>query len=45
MINEGRIVAAGSPEEIVRGACPGKPVADLNDAFVALMGSREGVCA
>jgi ABC-2 type transport system ATP-binding protein len=37
MINEGRIVAAGSPDEIIRGACPGKPDADLNDAFVALM--------
>jgi ABC-2 type transport system ATP-binding protein len=37
MINEGRIVAAGSPYEIIRGACPGKPDADLNDAFVALM--------
>ena len=37
MINEGKIVAAGSPDEIVRGACPGKPDADLNDAFVALM--------
>jgi ABC-2 type transport system ATP-binding protein len=44
MINEGKIVASGSPEEIVRGACPGKPDADLNDAFVALMGSREGKC-
>ena len=42
MINEGRIVASGSPEEIIRGACPAKPDADLNDAFVALMttGSR-----
>jgi hypothetical protein len=37
MINEGRIVAAGSPEEIIRGACPGKPDADLNDAFITLM--------
>jgi ABC-2 type transport system ATP-binding protein len=41
MINEGKIVAAGSPEEIIRGTCPGKPDADLNDAFVALMGSGE----
>jgi ABC-2 type transport system ATP-binding protein len=40
MINEGKIVAVGSPEEIVRGACPGKPDADLNDAFVALMTGR-----
>lgn len=37
MINEGRIVASGSPEEIVRTACPEKPEADLNDAFVSLM--------
>jgi ABC-2 type transport system ATP-binding protein len=37
MINEGRIVAAGSPEEIIRGTCPGKPDADLNDAFITLM--------
>jgi len=40
MINEGRIVAAGSPEEIVRGACPGNPEADLDDAFVSLMSER-----
>ena len=37
MINEGRIVASGSPEEIVHEACPGRSDADLNDAFVALM--------
>jgi len=42
MINEGRIVASGSPEEIIRGACPGRPDADLNDAFVALMSGRDG---
>ncbi len=40
MINEGKIVASGSPDEIVRGTCPGKPGADLNDAFVALMSRR-----
>jgi ABC-2 type transport system ATP-binding protein len=40
MINEGRIVASGSPEEIVRGACPGSPEADLDDAFVMLMSGR-----
>src|SRR4030043_2033688 len=33
MINEGRIVASGSPEEIIRGACPGRPDADPNDAL------------
>jgi len=42
MINEGRIVASGSPEEIIRGACPEKSDADLNDAFVALMSERNG---
>jgi ABC-type multidrug transport system ATPase subunit len=40
MINEGRIVASGSPEEIVREACPGRSDADLNDAFVTLMSGR-----
>jgi ABC-2 type transport system ATP-binding protein len=40
MINEGRIVAQGSPAEIVAGACPDKPEADLHDAFVALMSRR-----
>ncbi len=40
MINEGRIVAAGSREEIIRAACPEKPDADLNDAFVALMSGK-----
>jgi ABC-2 type transport system ATP-binding protein len=42
MINEGKIVASGSPDEIVRGTCPGKPGANLNDAFVALMSRRSG---
>ncbi len=42
MINEGRIVAQGSPGEIIREACPGKPAADLQDAFVALMSGRSG---
>ncbi|MBW6487126.1 MAG: ABC transporter ATP-binding protein [Syntrophobacterales bacterium] len=37
LINEGRIVASGSPAEIVRGACPEKPDADLNDAFIKLI--------
>ncbi len=40
MINEGRIVASGTPEEIVHEACPGQSDADLNDAFVALMSGR-----
>jgi len=37
MINSGRIVASGSPSEIIAKACPDKPDADLNDAFVSLM--------
>ena len=40
MINEGRIVATGSPEDIIRESCPDKPDADLNDAFVTLMARR-----
>ncbi len=43
MINEGKIVAAGSPDEIVAAACPGKDDADLDDAFVKLM-SGGGPC-
>ncbi|MBN1614878.1 MAG: ABC transporter ATP-binding protein [Deltaproteobacteria bacterium] len=37
MINEGRIVAQGSPVDIVSEACPETPGADLNDAFIRLM--------
>ena len=37
MINEGNIVASGSPAEIIAGSCPGKMGADLNDAFITLM--------
>jgi ABC-2 type transport system ATP-binding protein len=37
MINAGRIVAEGTPERIVAEALPGRPGADLNEAFVALM--------
>ncbi|MDD4357454.1 MAG: ABC transporter ATP-binding protein [Smithellaceae bacterium] len=37
MINSGSIVASGSPSEIIAEACPDKPDADLNDAFVSLM--------
>jgi ABC-2 type transport system ATP-binding protein len=40
MINEGQIVAAGSPPEIVAAACPHRDDADLNDAFIALMAKR-----
>ena len=37
MINAGNIVASGTPTEIIAGACPGNPDADLNDAFITLM--------
>ena len=37
MINAGRIVAEGSPAEIVASVCPGLAGADLNDAFIRLM--------
>ena len=37
MINAGRIVAGGPPAEIVASVLPGRPEADLGDAFVALM--------
>ncbi|MRR15035.1 MAG: ABC transporter ATP-binding protein [Deltaproteobacteria bacterium] len=37
MINGGNIVAAGSPAEIIRAACPGSPDSDLDDAFISLM--------
>jgi ABC-2 type transport system ATP-binding protein len=40
MINEGKIVAAGSPAEIIAAACPDRFDADLNDAFIALMSRR-----
>jgi ABC-type multidrug transport system ATPase subunit len=40
MINEGRIVASGSPVDIIRDALPNQPQADLNDAFVKLMARR-----
>jgi ABC-2 type transport system ATP-binding protein len=44
MINEGRIVATGSPADIIRQSCPDKPDADLNDAFVTLMARRASPC-
>jgi ABC-2 type transport system ATP-binding protein len=37
MINAGRIVASGPPADIVAEVLPGRPDADLGDAFVALM--------
>ena len=40
MINEGRIVASGSPETITSDLFPDRPEADLSDAFIHLMGRR-----
>jgi ABC-2 type transport system ATP-binding protein len=40
MINEGKIVASGSPPEIIRQVLPDRPEADLNDAFIKLMARR-----
>ena len=37
IINEGEIVAGGTPVDIIRDVFPEKPDADLNDAFVKLM--------
>jgi hypothetical protein len=37
MINEGKIVAIGSPGEIIAQTCPGEPKATLNEAFIRLM--------
>ncbi len=38
MLNEGDIVASGSPDAIIERTLPGKTGADLGDAFVELMG-------
>ena len=40
MINDGIIVASGTPKEIISAACPRRHNADLNDAFIALMSRR-----
>lgn len=40
MINQGEIVASGSPDAIIDEACPGSPNADLNDAFIAIMSRK-----
>jgi ABC-2 type transport system ATP-binding protein len=37
MINEGKIVASGSPSEITREVFPERPDADLNEVFIQLM--------
>ncbi len=41
MINEGIIVASGTPAEIISGVCPDMPDADLTDAFIKLMKREE----
>ena len=41
MINEGRIVATGSPSEIICTMFPERPDADLNDVFIHLMSRKE----
>ncbi|MFC1866608.1 ABC transporter ATP-binding protein [Thermodesulfobacteriota bacterium] len=40
MINEGRIVATGSPSEIIENTFPDRRDADLNDVFIKLMSRR-----
>ena len=37
MINNGRIVASGSPASIIKDVFPDRPDADLNDVFIRLM--------
>lgn len=37
LINEGRIVAMGSPSDLIHETVPDKPDGDLNDVFIALM--------
>jgi len=39
LINAGKIVAGGSPAEIIAGLFPDRPTADLNDAFIKLVGA------
>lgn len=41
MINQGRIVSIGSPEDITRETFPDNPDADLNYVFIKLMSRRE----
>jgi ABC-2 type transport system ATP-binding protein len=40
MINDGRIVASGSPAQIIADVMPDRPDADLNAAFIRLMERR-----
>jgi len=43
LINEGQIIASGGPNEIIRGACPEKENASLNDAFMKLIKMNRAV--
>jgi len=40
MISRGNIVASGSPDTIINEACPDRPDANLNDAFITIMSRR-----
>lgn len=42
MINNGRIVALGSPESITGEVFPDRPDTDLNDVFIKLMARNKG---
>jgi ABC-2 type transport system ATP-binding protein len=41
VINEGRIVAGGPPRKIVAEVLPNRPGADLNEAFIQLVGRKK----
>ncbi len=41
LIDNGKIVADGTPKEIVVDACPDLPSADLNEAFIRLVARRK----
>jgi len=41
MINEGKIVALGSPRELIQNTFPDKGDADLNDVFIQMMSRRQ----
>jgi len=42
MINEGKIVAQGPPEKIIKKIFPDSPDANLSDAFIFLMDRKKG---
>jgi ABC-2 type transport system ATP-binding protein len=41
LIDNGKIVADGAPNEIIADACPDLPSADLNEAFIRLVARRK----